>query len=231
LIPGGEDRGSAPEPVGTRPAANPDPDETLIDAVLVGDASVSAELYDRLLPVVDGTLYRILGGRNFDHEDLVQSSFEQIVKTLTTRRFARSCSLRSWASSLTAHVALNALRSRVRERKVVDRSDAALDASQRRPASDDPERELQLKGEIERIRRELSSMSAQRAEALVLHDVLGHELGEIATLTGISVAAAQSRLVRARHELTERLGQSAPAAVIQDSATERPAGHRAAGKR
>jgi len=205
LVSGGPNRDAPPEPERVETGPAPHSDEALIDAVLGGDASVSAELYDRLLPVVDGTLYRILGGRHSDHEDLVQSSFEQIVKTLTTRRFARSCSLRSWASSLTAHVALNALRSRVRERKVVDRSDAAYDASQRRPASDDPERDLQLKSEIEKIRRELSRMSALRAEALVMHDVLGHELSEIATLTGISVAAAQSRLVRARHELSERL--------------------------
>jgi len=236
LISGGEPRDPAPEPVESGPALYPD--EILIEAVIAGDASVSADLYDRLLPVVDGTLYRILGGRHFDHEDLVQSSFEQIIKTLTTRRFARSCSLRSWAASLAAHVALNALRSRVRERKVVDRSEAALDASQRRPASDDPERDLRVKHEIERVRCELSNMSTQRAEALVLHDVLGHELSEIAALTGISVAAAQSRLVRARHELTERLertrataqqsGRMAPAAK-QSSETERPAGSSAAG--
>jgi DNA-directed RNA polymerase specialized sigma24 family protein len=43
---------------------------------------------------------------------------------------------------------------------------------------------------------------------LLLHDVVGHELTEIAALTGASVAAVQSRLVRGRHELMERLGNA-----------------------
>ena len=48
-------------------------------------------------------------------------------------------------------------------------------------------------------------MNPQRAEALVLHDVLGHDLAEVSALLGVSIAAAQSRLVRGRSELKQRL--------------------------
>jgi RNA polymerase sigma-70 factor (ECF subfamily) len=45
----------------------------------------------------------------------------------------------------------------------------------------------------------------ERAEAVLLHDVLGHELTEIAQMTGVSVAAAQSRLVRGRKDVVNRM--------------------------
>ncbi len=172
--------------------------------MVCGDGAVSGELYDRLVTTVDQTLYRVLGRRESDHEDLVQSAFEQIVKTLANRRFAGACSLRTWASSVATHVGLNALRSRRRERGVFDRSE--VDAPESTAGIDNPEREATLRRELDRVRAQLAEMSPARAEALLLHDVLGHDLAEIAALTGVSIAAAQSRLVRGRHELMDRMG-------------------------
>jgi RNA polymerase sigma-70 factor (ECF subfamily) len=169
---------------------------------------MASELYDRLLPVVDRTLYRVFGRREADHADLVQATFEQIVLTLIKRRYARACGLSSWASTLASHVGLKALRTRRRERAVVDRS------NQHAPDPEAPaslERTLGVRSELERVRAHLAAMKPERAEALFLHDVLGHDLAEIAVLTGVSVAAAQSRLSRGRRELAERLGADAPA--------------------
>ena len=191
-----------PAPAPT-PAAASFSDDEIIEAVARGDGAVAGELYDRLYRTIDQTLCRILGRRESDHEDLMQSVFEQVIKTLTTRRFAGACSLRTWASSVATHVGLNALRARRRERGVFDRSDA--DAPSVASSNDDPERNASSRREIERVRAQLAGMSPGRAEALFLHDVLGHDLAEIAALTGVSIAAAQSRLVRGRHELMERL--------------------------
>ena len=59
--------------------------------------------------------------------------------------------------------------------------------------------------DLERVRTMLARMKPERAETVFLHDVLGHDLAEIALLTRVSVAAAQSRLVRGRRELRHRL--------------------------
>jgi DNA-directed RNA polymerase specialized sigma24 family protein len=40
---------------------------------------------------------------------------------------------------------------------------------------------------------------------MMLHDMLGRDLSEVAVLLDITVAAAQSRLVRGRKELERRL--------------------------
>jgi RNA polymerase sigma-70 factor (ECF subfamily) len=185
-------------------------DEALVQSVVSGDASAAGELYDRLIGIVSQTIYRILGRRGADHEDLVQATFEQIVITLVERRFAGACSLTTWASSLAAHVSLNALRSRRVEHRILDRHYDVDRHSGVPAAHEDVEQRANAREQIERIREHLGAMNPAKAEAVLLHDVLGHDLAEIAVLTGASVAAAQSRLVRGRAELMRRLAKTLP---------------------
>jgi RNA polymerase sigma-70 factor (ECF subfamily) len=184
--------------------SSPLSDERLIEAVESGDHRLAGELYDRLIGVVDHTLYRVFGRREPDHEDLVQAAFEQIVLTLSRQSFARACSLKTWASTVTSHVGFNALRSRRRERAVLDRQVEAEPESAASTA--DTERQALARAELERMREQLVAMKSEHAHTVFLHDVLGHELAEIALMTDVSVAAAQSRLVRGRKELYRRMG-------------------------
>lgn len=181
-------------------------DEAIVEAVRLGDRSCADQLYFRLVDAVDITLFRIFGRREADHEDLVQRAFEQIVLTLSRRTFAGACSLRTWASAITARVAFNVLRSRRRERAVlVTTPPDQLEGGSHAP---DAESVSLAREDIERLRRHLTRMKPDRAQAVFLHDVLGHELAEIAVMEDISVAAAQSRLVRGRKDLYKRLGIS-----------------------
>lgn len=179
-------------------------DARIIEGVVTGDPAVARALHDRLVGTVDQALYRVMGGRGPDHDDLVQMSFEQIVRTLTRGSFAGNCSLKTWASRITTHVALNALRSKQRERRVFDaRSQEPEPAC--RSAQEFGSRRMEARIELERVRRLLSGMNQRRAETLILHDVHGHDLNEIALMLGASVAAVQSRLVRGRKELQRLL--------------------------
>ncbi|WP_437963000.1 RNA polymerase sigma factor (plasmid) [Sorangium sp. So ce119] len=178
-------------------------DEELLLAFQRGERGIGLRLYEHLLPVVDRTLYRILGCREQDHADLVQGAFEQIVSTLAKRRFAGECSLAGWASVIACHVGLSALRARRRERKVIDRTPAPEAGPEPPARSADPEREVSAQRDLEALRRHLAAMDGDRATALLLH-VMGYSLNEIADLTGVSAAAAQSRLSRGRRELQAR---------------------------
>jgi RNA polymerase sigma-70 factor (ECF subfamily) len=212
-IPGGLAGSAGPASSGraggeTEPRRAEPSDESLVEGIIRGDEQVATDLYRRLLPVVEATLVRVLGQRESDHEDLVQISFEQIILTLSSRRYAQACSLKTWASTLTAHVALKSLRSRVRRRRVFNLHVEPEEVLQQVGGSEDVERSVSSRQELERVRRELAALAPAKAEAVLLHDVLGHGLAEIATLTQSSVAAAQSRLSRGRRELAERLAKA-----------------------
>lgn len=180
-------------------------DEALIDAIERGDPHLGGEIYERLIRVVDSTLYRIVGPGDRDHDDLVQTAFEQIVTTIAKKKYARACSLTSWAAAVTTNIALNTLRSRISERKVFDARAPVDGEADRIRGGADVERQVAARERLELIRRHLATMNPDRTETLLLHDFFGKELSEIAVLTGASVAAAQSRLVRARHELFLKL--------------------------
>ncbi len=204
-IPGPSERGRLRVVGGGGLAAPEVSDSDLIDAFERGEGHACEQLYDRLIGVVEGTLWKILGRRDEAHDDLVQTAFEQIVLTLQNRRFARACSLASWASSVTTHIAFNVLRSRTRERRVVDRGRDGSHEANSRSAVTDVEREASAREALARVRLHLAQMNESYSTTLFLHDVMGHELAEIAVLTSVSVSAAQSRLVRARKELRKRL--------------------------
>lgn len=183
-------------------------DEELFEGIGQGDERIAAELYRRLLPAVEATLFRVLGRREAEHEDLVQSSFEQIILTLSERRYAQACSLKTWASTITAHVALKTLRSRYRQRRLFNTAVEPSELTERASGNEDVERNVGLQRELEQLRSVLSEISPEQAEAVLLHDLMGHALAEIATITGVSIAAAQSRLVRGRKELQARLSKA-----------------------
>jgi len=197
----------APRSVVSAPPAEPLDDDALIEAVLRRDVRAAGALYDRLISVIHSTLCRLLGRRDREHEDLVQATFEQIVITLVRGRFARNCRLSTWASSVAAHVAFNALRARRRARRVFDAIE--LGDVPDRPAVGDAERDASVRQEILAVQGHLAAMNPKKAMVVVLHDVLGHELAEISSMLGISLSAAQSRLVRGRRDLLGRLGEAA----------------------
>jgi RNA polymerase sigma-70 factor (ECF subfamily) len=193
--------GVAPRPRGDSQAQ----DTELFAGIRRGDERVAVELYHRLLPAIEASLVRVLGRREPDHEDLVQTAFEQLILTLSRGSYAEVCSLKTWASSIAAHVALKSLRSRSRQRRVFNDSVEASELTERQGSGEDVERSLASRQSLERVREQLAQLSPAKAEAVLLHDVLGHGLTEVAALMGSSVAAAQTRLSRGRRELMERM--------------------------
>jgi RNA polymerase sigma-70 factor (ECF subfamily) len=190
------------------PAATPSP-QAVLSGVIAGERWAHEALYDLLYPVVARTLQKVLRDGSGDYEDLVQTSFERIVQTLVGQRRVAVENLPAWAGSIAAHVALDALRSRIRERRLFEAESKVTGVGERAVAPN-LERQLEARQKLAWLQQALSRMSPDQAETIVLHDVLGHDLAQIAETMGVSVAAAQRRLSRGHQELLRRAGKLRP---------------------
>lgn len=179
-------------------------DDELVRAIQRGDKQVGKILYGRLSRVIDATLSRVIGPGQPDHDDWVQACFEEVVRSLYKGQFKGRCRLTSWAASIACHIGLNAIRSRKIERGIFDRAENVEDSGLRHDAGS-PEQALEARAQLRQLRVALATLSPGRAEAVLLHDALGYDLAEVAALTSSSEAAVQSRLVRGRRDLQERL--------------------------
>jgi RNA polymerase sigma factor (sigma-70 family) len=173
-------------------------DVQLLAAIRAGDGRAAEALYERSRPIVERTLRKLLGRSDPEHQDLFQNTMIEIVRTID--RYRGECPLDGWIATLAAHVVYKDLRHRRVERRVL------TDAMPLEPiGSDQPALRAALRSTIDRVRDHLGRMDAGRAWAFLLHDVHGYDLREMAQIMGTSPAAAQSRLVRGRKEIHDRI--------------------------
>jgi RNA polymerase sigma-70 factor (ECF subfamily) len=188
-------------------------DSELLAALRAGDRTAATALHDRARPVVDRTIRRLLGAGDRDHEDLAQQAMIELVFTID--RYRGDCSLDSWISTLSAHVVYKQIRRRTIERRMFDGVEIeTLHAT----SSSDVARETQMRNMLARVVTHLRAIDEAKAWTYVLHDVCGYDLREIAQITQVSVAAAQTRLVRGRREIEERIAADPD---LKDSLPER----------
>jgi RNA polymerase sigma-70 factor (ECF subfamily) len=185
------------------PSARAFDDAELLAAVGRGDAASAAAFHDRVRPQVDRTVCRLLGRRDSDHEDVAQLAVIELIYTIDAYR--GECSLDTWASTITAHIVYKHLRRRQTERRLFARM---FDADELPVASPfRTSREAMGRSAVSRVAHHLDQLEPNQAWTFVLHDTMGYDLREIARITGVTVAAAQTRLIRGRRDLHERIAQ------------------------
>lgn len=197
-------REDVPLPAAARPLSyRPDDLELeLVGSLREGKALLVSAGYTRVTAAINAEICRILGADQPEHDDLVQATLERVVKTVRNGQFRHACSLAAWAGSIAAHVALNAIRSRRSRRAVIAEESSLEDVADTVLATGTLHEHVAAVERLDRIRTCLAEMSRVQREAVVLHDFWGYDLREVAALSGTSLAAAQSRLVRGRKELT-----------------------------
>lgn len=185
-----------------KPADFEEMDEQLITAVRRGDDVASAPLYPYLRPSIEGGLRRVFKRPSTDFEDLVQLTFERVVRTILSGGFHGRCKLSTWAHAIAVRVAIDATRRHAVETHYFARSHR--DSSQPALASTLAERQLEARSNLKLVGEVLSRMSPTHARATYLRHALEYPMDDVARRLGLSPTATASQLRRARLELTRR---------------------------
>ena len=181
------------------PTSN-EPDAELVRLAQAGDLDAFAEIvrrHERRLHVV---LLRILDDMR-DAEEATQDAFVQAWRNLD--RYRGDAAFFTWLYRIGVNTAL----ARTRRRAPLMVSIESIESYSGAHPARDPGPELAVEaGDLRaRIVAALEALSFEYREAVVLRDVAGLSNEEVASALGISIAAAKSRIHRARLQLRDLL--------------------------
>lgn len=156
--------------------------------------------------MVDAALRRVTTSRDHEYEDLLQSALEAVLAALRKDEFRGDSSLSTWVTIIARNVAIDVLRARSRERRVFANGAETERVAARTPSPQaSPERLAEVREQLARYHEVLRRLPPSKAQIVYLYDVVGLGLEEIAKSLSLSVAATQSRLVRGRKEVDDRI--------------------------
>lgn len=182
-------------------------DAALVERAQAGDSTAFDELVRRYEGKVFHLTRRILGDPD-EAEDALQETFLSAYRGLP--RFKREAKFSTWIFRIATNAALMRLRKRRPDVVSLDQplaSDADHDASplELRDWSATPDEELADQETRVAMDQAIAALPPELAAVFVLRDVEGLSNEETAEATGLSLAAAKSRLHRARLFLRDRL--------------------------
>jgi RNA polymerase sigma-70 factor, ECF subfamily len=179
-------------------------DEILVGAAKLGDRPAFAELWERHSNTVFKVAYRITKNRD-DAEDVIQEAWMRAYVHLNT--FDGRAKFSTWLTRIVINSALMTLR---RKRAHPETSMEITDGEtwQTREFADHTNNvdELYVRHERrEHLRRAICRLQPTLRNVVEIHQSNDSSVKEIAELTGLSVAATKSRLLRARAALRRDL--------------------------
>lgn len=166
-------------------------------------ASGRVDAWEELLALYGERVYNLafhFAGSAADAEDLTQEIFLRLYQNL--RLYRGDVPLAGWAMRLSRNLCIDHYRRARRESRSTALSEELLE---RLPASDDPQAEAQKRQQLRAVYRGLEEMPEEMAEVVVLRDLQGWSLEEVAVFLEVPIGTVKSRLYRARLELAGRV--------------------------
>jgi len=165
--------------------------EDAADRVKQGDKSAFEHIVAETSVALVRLGARMLGNVS-DAEDIVQETYLRAHRALVDGQFDGRSRVRTWLYRITSNLAIDALRSRKRQRVVSD--DRAVGVSDGLAAAE-------ARVALTELDDWLSVLPAEQRAALTLSVMEGFPNAEIARILGCSEGAVEQRLVRARTTL------------------------------
>jgi RNA polymerase sigma-70 factor, ECF subfamily len=176
----------------------------LARTALLGDPLSVRQFLGAITPLVCTVCRGVMGRQNPDLEDAIQDCLVDVVRALPQFRF--ECNAKHYITKVTLRRAI-AARQRARERST---RLAALDARDLSFVSVDDG--TQARADL--VRNLLDELNKEQANVLRLRLMLGHSIGEIAGITGVSQNTVKTRLRLGKVQLRrwlERRGEGSRA--------------------
>ncbi len=176
---------------------------TLVRRVQAQDELAFREIVDRYQTKVFSIIYGILRNRN-DAEDIAQQVFAKIYFSI--KNFDFRSSLLTWIYKITVNECYDYLRKK-RVRKLVYESDFSSEDSLRmensEPATDHAVPVDRRLAQHDLIFKLLSKISEEDRSLILLKEVEGHSVEELAQMTGMNENTIKVKLFRARQKLVK----------------------------
>jgi RNA polymerase sigma-70 factor (ECF subfamily) len=180
-----------------------DPDYTVVERCLSGDAAAWEELVRLHTRRVYGLCYRFTG-KDSEAQDLTQDVFLRVFRALASFRSTEG-SFTTWLARLTRNLLIDHYR-RTRNERVTDSIEEQLPRVEVRTEGvvampSRPDSALAGREASELLQGALAKLSPELRETIILRDLQEMEYREIAEILSIPEGTVKSRLNRGRAEL------------------------------
>ena len=182
----------------------------LVRRVQARDEMAFREIVERYQTKVFSIIYGILRNHN-DAEDIAQQVFAKVYFSI--KNFDSRSSLLTWIYKITVNECYDYLRKK-RVRKLVYESDFSTEDAQRmessEPAIDHVAPVDKTLAQRDLVVKLLSKVSQEDRNLILLKEVEGHSVEELAAMTGLNENTIKVKLFRARQKLVkaaQRLGR------------------------
>ncbi|MGH9747521.1 MAG: RNA polymerase sigma factor [Candidatus Acidiferrales bacterium] len=178
-------------------------DAELVERAKQGDEKAFEALYHAHHRRIYYLCLRMIGN-TAEAEELTQEAFLQLFRRIHT--FRGESAFSTWLHRLSVNIVLM----RLRKKRVTEVPVETADESEKseRPPKEFGARDLVLSGVVDRltIKRAVGMLPRGCRKVFMLHDVLGCEHHEIASMLGFSIGNSKSQLHKARLRLRKLLG-------------------------